>query len=95
MNQDSLVGIAPRLWTGRLRIRCLIRSREREFSFLHDGQTGCGSHAASYTMGTGSSYPGGVNQQGHEAGHSPASSAKVKNGGAVCTLPHTSSEHGA
>jgi hypothetical protein len=37
----------------------------------------------------------GVKQQGHEADHSPPSSAKVKNRGAVPSLLHTSSWRGA
>jgi hypothetical protein len=35
----------------------------------------------------------GTKQLGHEAGHSPPSSTKVKNGGAICPLPHMSSWH--
>jgi hypothetical protein len=35
----------------------------------------------------------GVKQQGHEADHSPPSSAEVKNGGAIPSLPHASSWH--
>jgi hypothetical protein len=33
----------------------------------------------------------GVKRKGHEAGHSPLSSAEVKNGGAVPALRHMSS----
>jgi hypothetical protein len=33
----------------------------------------------------------GVEQPGHEADHSPLSSAEVKNGGAIHPLPHMSS----
>jgi hypothetical protein len=50
-------------------------------------QTGSGAHPASYPMGTPASYPvgtgdpfpGGKVQLGHDADHSPPSSAKVKN----------------
>jgi hypothetical protein len=37
----------------------------------------------------------GVKLSGREAGHSPPSSAKVKNGGAIPSLFHTSSWRGA
>jgi hypothetical protein len=41
-------------------------------------------------MGTVGSFPG-VKRQKREADHSPASSAEVKNAGAISPLPHTSS----
>jgi hypothetical protein len=37
----------------------------------------------------------GVKRQGHEANHSPRSTAEVKNGGAIPPLPHISSWHSA
>jgi hypothetical protein len=37
----------------------------------------------------------GAKRTGHEADHSPSSNAKVKNGGAIPTLPHMSSWHSA
>jgi hypothetical protein len=37
----------------------------------------------------------GVKQPGYEADHSPPSSAEVKNGGAILSLPHTPSWCGA
>jgi hypothetical protein len=37
----------------------------------------------------------GIKGQGCEADHTPPSSAKVKNGGAILPLPHTSSRHSA
>jgi hypothetical protein len=37
----------------------------------------------------------GVKRQGREAEHSPSSSAEAKNGGAIPSLPHTSSWRGA
>jgi hypothetical protein len=40
-------------------------------------QTGSGVHPTSYTMGTGSSFPG-VKRPWREADHSPPTSAKVK-----------------
>jgi hypothetical protein len=44
-------------------------------------QTGSGVHPASYLMGC------GVKHRGSEADHSPASSARVENGGALPSLP--------
>jgi hypothetical protein len=41
-------------------------------------QTGSGPHPASYTMGTGGSFPGGKARPGRDADHSPSSSAEVK-----------------
>jgi hypothetical protein len=41
-------------------------------------QTGSGAHPASYTMGTGWSFPGGKVRLGHDADHSSPSSAEVK-----------------
>jgi hypothetical protein len=41
-------------------------------------QTGSGAHAASYIMGTRSSFPGSKGWPGDNADHSPPSSAKVK-----------------
>jgi hypothetical protein len=45
-------------------------------------------------MGTGGSFPSGE-WQGHEADHSPTSSAEVKNGRAIPPLPPVSSWHSA
>jgi hypothetical protein len=42
-------------------------------------QNGSGAHPASCTMGTGGSFPRGKVQPGHDADHSPPSSAEVKN----------------
>jgi hypothetical protein len=41
-------------------------------------QTGSGAHPASYTVGTGGSFPGGKARPGRDADHSPPSSAEVK-----------------
>jgi hypothetical protein len=46
-------------------------------SLHHRVQNGSGAHAASYPMGTRSSFPG-VKRPGREADHSPPSSAEVK-----------------
>jgi hypothetical protein len=67
---------------------------ERDLSPLHNVQTGCGVHPALYTMGTGAVSPG-VKRQGHEADHSAPSNAEVRNGGAIPSLPHTSSRRDA
>jgi hypothetical protein len=47
------------------------------FSLHHRFQTGSGAHAASYPMGARGSYPGSK-RPGHEADHSPPSSAEVE-----------------
>jgi hypothetical protein len=41
-------------------------------------QTGSGAHPASYTMGTGGSFPAGKARPGRDADRSPPSSAEVK-----------------
>jgi hypothetical protein len=55
------------------------------FSLLHSVQTGSWANPASYS----------VKRPGHEADHSPLSSAEVKNGGDKLQLPHMSSWHSA
>jgi hypothetical protein len=50
------------------------------FSHLHSVQTGSGAHQASSPMGNGGDFPGG------KADHSPPSSSKVENGGAIPPL---------
>jgi hypothetical protein len=55
-------------------------------SLFHSVQTGSGAHPASYTIGTGALSPGGK-RQWREADHSPASSAVVKNNGAIPLFP--------
>jgi hypothetical protein len=42
-------------------------------------QTGSGAHPASYSMGTGGSFPRGKARPGRDADHSPPSSPEVKN----------------
>jgi hypothetical protein len=39
-------------------------------------------------------FPPGIKRQGHEADHSPESSAEVKNGGAIPPVSHASSWRG-
>jgi hypothetical protein len=41
-------------------------------------QTGSGAHPASYTMGTGGSFPGGKGRPGRDIKHSLSSSAEIK-----------------
>jgi hypothetical protein len=41
-------------------------------------QTASGAHPASYTMGTGGSFPGGKARPGRDVDYSPPSSAEVK-----------------
>jgi hypothetical protein len=49
-------------------------------------QTGSGVHPSSYTMGTGSSFPG-VKRPEREADHSPPTSAEVKKMWIYTTTP--------
>jgi hypothetical protein len=90
-SRDSSVGIASGYvldsWG-------LIPGRGKGFSLLHRVQIGSRAHPASYPIGTGGSFPGGKTL-GLEANHSPPFSAKVKHGGAITSLPHTSSLRGA
>jgi hypothetical protein len=58
----------------------------QNFSPLLIVQTDSGGHVASYPLGTGDSFPR-IKWPGHEAGHSPPSSAKVKNDGAIPPFP--------
>jgi hypothetical protein len=53
-------------------------------------QTVAGAHPASYPMGTGA-LPPGVKRPWREADISPPFSTKIKNGGAILPLTHTSS----
>jgi hypothetical protein len=59
----------------------------KDFSLLYSAHTGSEAHPTSYPIGT------GVKQSDSEAGHSHASSAKVKNGGAIPPSPEMSSWH--
>jgi hypothetical protein len=55
---------------------------ERDFSLLHDVQTGSGTHPASYAMGTGAISPG-VKWPRREVYHSRAPCGEVKYGGVI------------
>jgi hypothetical protein len=61
-------------WTAGVRFL----TEEEDFSSNLCVQTGSGAHPASYTMGTGGSFPGGKSRPGRDADHSPPSSAEVK-----------------
>jgi hypothetical protein len=50
-----------------------------DFSSSPCVQTGSGAHPASYPVGTGSPFPGGIARPGRDAEHSSPSSAEVKN----------------
>jgi hypothetical protein len=84
---------SDRLWAGQpAGVR--FPARIRDFPLFHSIQTGSGANTASYPVGIGALSPG-VKRSGHEADNSPPSSAEVKNGGAIPSLPHTSSWHSA
>jgi hypothetical protein len=51
----------------------------KDFSSSLCVQTSSGAHPASYTMGTGGPFPRGKARPGHDADHSPPSSAEVEN----------------
>jgi hypothetical protein len=70
-------------------IGVLFPARGRDF-LLNDAQTGSVAHPAFFAMGTGGRFPG-IMRQEREANYSPPSRGKVKNGGAIFPLPHTSS----
>jgi hypothetical protein len=54
-------------------------SEAKDFSSSLCVQTSPEAHPASYTMCTGSPFPGGKARTGRDANHSSTSSAKVKN----------------
>jgi hypothetical protein len=74
---DSLVGIALGYGLDDRGSRVRFPARAWNFSLHHRVQNGSGAHPASYPMGNRGSFPGG-NRPGREAGHSPPSSAEVK-----------------
>jgi hypothetical protein len=65
------------------------------FSHFDSVQTDSGVHPVSYPVGIWGSFPREVKWPMGQPGHSPPSSAKFKNGGAIHPFPHTSSWHGA
>jgi hypothetical protein len=78
--------VGDRLWAGWPGFD----SRQELEIFLYSTASSSGDHLASHPVGPRGSSPG-VRRLGREADHSPPSSAKVKNGGAIPSLPHTSS----
>jgi hypothetical protein len=72
----------------------LIPGKGKRFSFLRNVQTGSGPTQPPIQWVPGL-FPLGVKWQGPETDHSPPSGAKVKNGGPVRLLSHTSSRCGA
>jgi hypothetical protein len=73
----------------------LLQAEARHFTLLHTVQIGSEAHPAPYQMGTtGAGYyqelSPEVKRPGRETNHSPLSSAKVKKGGTISPLPHTS-----
>jgi hypothetical protein len=66
----------------------------RDFSFLHNVQTGSGAHLSSYTKGTGDCFWGGKAERVWSWPLTP-SSPKVKNGGSSSLFLHMFSWHGA
>jgi hypothetical protein len=83
---DSLVNA---LLAGRSRGLDSIHAGIRDFLISIKSRSALGPHSFSYKLGT------KVKWQGREANHSLPYSAEVKNGGAVSSLPHISSWHGA
>jgi hypothetical protein len=83
LSQDNSVSIAMGY---RLDARVRFPTGPRDSSLFHSIQTSSGAHSASYSMGTGCSFPG-VKRPGCEADHSLPSNAEVKN--ELChTLPY-------
>jgi hypothetical protein len=72
----SVLGIVTRLRDGRSGVQFLAGARN--FSLLKNVKICCGAHPASYSMGTRNCFTG-IKQLGHEADHSPPSSAEVQN----------------
>jgi hypothetical protein len=65
----------------------------RDFSLLHNVQTGSEAHPATYPVCTRNS-SSEVKLQRHEADQSPSPSPKVKDGWAIPPFPHTHSRCG-
>jgi hypothetical protein len=92
-SRDSSVGIATRLWTGRPRSRGWIPGRGKKVFFITSREA-LGPTQSSIQRAPGAVSPE-VKRQRREADHSPPSSDKVKNGGAMPPLPHKFSWRGA
>jgi hypothetical protein len=59
-------------------VQCLTTDWTARVRSLTGAEDFSGAHAASYTVGTGGSFPGSKARQGRDADHSPPSSAEVK-----------------
>jgi hypothetical protein len=70
-----------------------VRQRQENFFSILCVQTSSGAHSVSYPMGTEGPFLGGKVRPGHDADHSPPSSAKVKNEWELY-LPSPKSLHG-
>jgi hypothetical protein len=55
-SQDSIVTMVIRIWTGQPRKYSSTLSRGKDFSLLHNIQTGSGKYPTSYSMGAGGSF---------------------------------------
>jgi hypothetical protein len=64
-----------------------IPGRARDLFIIRSIQAGSGAHPAAYPMGTWGPFPG-VKRPERKADHSSPSSADVKNGEVVPSLPH-------
>jgi hypothetical protein len=67
----------------------------KRFVSLHGVQIGSLTQSASHPVGTGHIFLGGVKRPELEPEYLAPSNAKLKNGGPILPLSHTSSWHGA
>jgi hypothetical protein len=86
-------GIARSVWRLATGWMAVVRFSAGAINCLHNVHTGTGAHPTSYPMGTGALSPG-VKWSWREFDHSSLPTAEVKNGGAITSLPYTSSWHG-
>jgi hypothetical protein len=81
--------IATGLWAERTRNRTSISGRMKRFTALHNVETASGDTKPPIQWVPGASSLG-VRRQGHDADHSPPSSAELKNGGPIPPLRYMS-----
>jgi hypothetical protein len=72
------------IWVSRVRSP----TETEDFSSSLCVQTGSGAHPASYTIGTGGPFPGGLARPVRHADHSPPSSVEAKNEELYLLFPH-------
>jgi hypothetical protein len=84
--RNSSVGIALGYGLDERGSRVRFPAGAENFSLHYRNHNGSGTHPASYPKGTKGSFPG-VKRPGHEADHSPPSSAEVKE--CVDLYPHS------